>query len=279
MNTHADPAIHGTCSALAGRRVLVPRDGRWGVQVAENLTAHGATPVIAPVIDFEPAPDAAALEQALEQLAAGTFDWVTVTSATTVRVLRAHAAKIPETTRIAAVGTATAAALAEARYRVDLMPPEDHTARGLVASFGALHAHPGLGRVLVLDSALAGPTLVDGLAALGADVTRVHAYCTIPVELTPEVRTALALGDIDAILVTSGSVAVQIITQVPDLSADVVRVSIGDRTTEAAEAAGLAITIEAPIRHAESMIEALETHYSQTTPGLVVPDHGGEDTP
>ncbi|RLP76800.1 uroporphyrinogen-III synthase [Mycetocola tolaasinivorans] len=267
----------GVPAALGGRRVLVPRDGRWGVFVAESLAAHGARAVIAPVIDFEPAPDAAALEAALEALARGEFDWVTVTSATTVRVLRAHAAVIPAGTRVAAVGIATAAALEEARYGVNLVPPEDHTARGMVACFG----EPGvsLGRVLVLDSALAGPTLVDGLTALGADVTRVHAYRTIPVDLSPEVRTALARGDIAAILVTSGSVAAQFITQVPDLAASVVRVSIGDRTTEAAEALGLAITCEAPIRSVEGMITALETYYEVVHPDSAALDCGGEDTP
>ena len=56
------------------------------------------------------------------ELAAGGFDWLTVTSATTVDVLSSYDAVIPETTKVAAVGETTAAALAAAGYHVDFVP-------------------------------------------------------------------------------------------------------------------------------------------------------------
>ena len=80
---------------LAGWRVLVPRGGPWGDGVAATLRHQGATPVVAPLINFAPTNDQATLDQALADLEAGAFDWLTVTSATTVDVLFAHRATIP----------------------------------------------------------------------------------------------------------------------------------------------------------------------------------------
>ena len=82
---------------LAGWRVLVPRGGPWGDGVAASLRAQGAIPVVAPLINVGPTTDQAALDTALEQLAAGAFDWLTITSATTFDVLFAHGD--PETVR------------------------------------------------------------------------------------------------------------------------------------------------------------------------------------
>ncbi|HZJ39593.1 MAG TPA: uroporphyrinogen-III synthase, partial [Demequina sp.] len=72
---------------LAGWRVLVPRGGPWGDQVAASLRAKGAVPIVAPMINFAATDDAPALNEALTRLAAGEFDWMTITSATTVDVL------------------------------------------------------------------------------------------------------------------------------------------------------------------------------------------------
>ena len=68
---------------LDGWRILVPRGGPWGDGVAASLRRQGATPVIAPLINFAPTNDQDTLEQSLADLAAGAFDWLTVTSATT----------------------------------------------------------------------------------------------------------------------------------------------------------------------------------------------------
>jgi len=92
--------------------VLVPRGGKWGDDVAATLRESGAIPVIAPLINFASADDAPALAEALDRLQAGAFDWVVVTSATTVDVLAGQEVRIPPGTRIAAVGETTAAALA-----------------------------------------------------------------------------------------------------------------------------------------------------------------------
>ena len=91
---------------LGGWRVLVPRGGKWGDGVAATLRTFGAIPVIAPMINFASADDGAALANALHELKDGQFDWLVVTSATTVDVLMGHRVKLPGGTRVAAVAVA-----------------------------------------------------------------------------------------------------------------------------------------------------------------------------
>src|SRR5688500_7651370 len=77
----SSPMIHAPQQSpkpLAGWRVLVPRGGPWGDGVAANLRHQGATPVVAPLINFAPTNDQAALDAALADLASGSFDWLTV---------------------------------------------------------------------------------------------------------------------------------------------------------------------------------------------------------
>jgi len=103
---------------LAGWRVLVPRGGKWGDSVAATLRGQGAVPVIAPLINFASTDDPTSLANALHELQDGQFAWLVVTSATTVDVLNAQRVKVPDGTRIAAVGETTAAALQLAGHRV-----------------------------------------------------------------------------------------------------------------------------------------------------------------
>ena len=108
-----------------------------------------------PMINFAPTDDAPALEAALADLAAGEFDWMTVTSATTVDVLSAQRAVVPASTRVAAVGETTAAALVAAGYKVDLVPSEDNSARGLLEEWETATAGVVPLRVLTLRSEIA----------------------------------------------------------------------------------------------------------------------------
>ena len=152
---------------LVGWRVLVPRGGPWGDQVAANLRAKGAHPIVAPMINFAATDDAPALDAALTRLAAGGFDWMTITSATTVDVLSSHRAVVAPGTRIAAVGETTAAALVAAGYHVDIVPSEDNSARGLLEEWEAATAGVIPLRVLTLRSEIAKPLLSEGLRRAG----------------------------------------------------------------------------------------------------------------
>ncbi|MGW9112608.1 uroporphyrinogen-III synthase [Microbacterium sp. NPDC055683] len=244
-----------TGKPLAGWRVLVPRGGPWGDSVAARLRSDGAVPVIAPLINFAPTEDLAALEQALRELADGAFDWLTITSATTVDVLYSYGAKIPDGTKVAAVGETTATALQAVGYRVDLVPDTDNSAAGLARQLLALEPEPR--RILTLRSEIAKPVLTDALISAGHDVHSIVAYRTVGVPATERAHRDVLNGRINAILVTSGSVAQQVREQFPDIPDETVIAAIGPRTARDADAVGLPIQLVAPKQTIESLIVSL----------------------
>ncbi len=243
-----------TSKPLAGWRVLVPRGGKWGDGVAATLRGYGAIPVIAPLINFASADNAEALSGALGRLSAGNFDWLVITSATTVDVLVSQGTVVPSSTRIAAVGETTAAALTLAGYPVDYVPVADNSARGLIKEWPE---NAGSGRVLIPHSDIAEPTIVAGLADLGMDVEYVAAYRTVGVPVADQVKDDVASGKVRAILVTSGSVARQIAAQLAPLPTGTIVACIGPRTAFDARGAGLTVHLIAESRSADSLVEAL----------------------
>jgi len=166
---------------LGGVRVLVTRSPERSAALVEALAAAGAEPVLLPLIDFERAPDQHMLDVACDALAAAAFDWLVVSSATTVHVLMEKAAErglrlgqlVPPGTRIAAVGPATRRLLEAGGLTVALTPPGEQSAAGLLAVW------PGGGRILLPQADIAAGTLSEGLAAAGGTVTAVTAYRTV----------------------------------------------------------------------------------------------------
>lgn len=247
---------------LGGIRVLVPRGGPWGDSVAAALRTKGATPVIAPMTNFIPAPDTEDLTSALAELAAGAFDWVTLTSATTVDVLTAYRATIPPTTRIAAVGETTASALAAIGYTADLTPGEQNTARGLLEAWESATGGVVPLRVLTLRSQVAVPILTDGLIRIGHDVRSVVAYRTVGVPVEDEIVEQLRNGKFNAVLVTSGSVAEEIASQLGAIPEDTFVLALGPRTATDARHAGVRVDATTPDGAIPTLVEALTSTFA-----------------
>lgn len=245
---------------LAGWRVLVPRGGKWGDGVSATLRSFGAVPVIAPLINFASSADPEALNASLGRLQDGQFDWVVITSATTVDVLVAHSTTIPRQTRVAAVGETTSAALQLAGYHVDFVPEKDNSARGLIKEWPEASVK---GTVLIPHSDIAEPTIVAGLAERGFEVEYVAAYRTVGVPVAEHVITDVASGRINAVLVTSGSVARQVAAQLAPLPEPTVVACIGPRTAFDARDAGLTVHVIAETRSSEALVEALVEHARQ----------------
>ncbi len=222
--------------------------------MAARLREFGGIPVIAPMLNFASSEDPAALANALHKLQDGQFDWLVLTSSTTVDVLVSQGTRIPDNTRVAAVGETTAAALMFAGYRVDFVPTSDNSARGLVKEWPASEIR---GRVLVPQSDVAEPTLVAGLSKLGFIAEFVTAYRTVGVPVSPDVAADVASGRIGALLITSGSVARQVATQLTPLPEGTIIVCIGPRTAFDTRAAGLPVHAIAEERTSESLIDAL----------------------
>ncbi|MDQ0825066.1 uroporphyrinogen-III synthase [Arthrobacter sp. B2I5] len=185
---------------LAGARVLVTRSPERSGALMEALGEAGASPVLLPLIDFEQAADQHALDVACDALAAGAFDWLVVSSATTVHVLMDKAAErglglarlVPSTTRVAAIGPATQRLLESGGLAVALAPAGEQSAAGL------LEVWPGGGRILLPQADIAAGTLAEGLTAAGSTVTAVTAYRTVDYPAAAERRLAVQPEDGDA---------------------------------------------------------------------------------
>lgn len=242
---------------LATWRVLVPRGGAYGEVVAATLRSYGASPVVAPMVNFASPEDVPALTAALDRLHAGKYDWLAVTSAAVVDVLVSQRITIPSSTRIAAVGETANTALTLAGYRVEFAPEADKSMRGLLKEWPESET---AGRVLVPQSDLSEPHLLAELAEVGLDVEFVTAYRTVGVPVSDKVAADVAQGRIGAVLVSSGSVARQVQAQLAPLPEATVVACIGPRTAFDARAAGLTVHVIAESRTADSLVEGLVEH-------------------
>ncbi|UUL77707.1 uroporphyrinogen-III synthase [Pseudarthrobacter sp. Fe7] len=190
----------GSDEPLGGARVLVTRSPERSRALVEALSAAGARPVLLPLIDFERAPDQHALDVACDALSAGAFDWLVISSVTTVHVLMEKAAErglgldrmVPSATRIAAIGPATRSLLESGGLDVALTPSGEQSAAGLLTVWS------GSGRILLPQADIAAGTLAAGLAAAGGTVTAVTAYRTVDYPAAAERRLAVQAEDDDA---------------------------------------------------------------------------------
>ncbi|UCR88178.1 uroporphyrinogen-III synthase [Mycetocola spongiae] len=242
---------------LAGWRILVPRGGPWGDGVAAELRSRGATPVIAPMVNFAPTDDPEALASALEALQQGAFDWLTLTSATTVDVLYSQGVKIPAHTKIAAVGETTAAAAQAAGFTVNLVPEQDNSASGMVRELAEREPEPR--RFLTLRAEDAKPVLTRGLIAAGHDVLSVMAFRTVGEPVSEKVVADVHSGRINALLVTSGSIAEQVVKQFGAIPQSTLVAAIGPRTAKDAAAVGLEVHLVARHQTVTALLDAVVT--------------------
>ncbi|WP_062466732.1 uroporphyrinogen-III synthase [Demequina maris] len=233
--------------SLAGRRLLVPVTAER-TAFADDLVAEGALVTPVAFIAIAGPEDPAALESATLAWLDGAYAWMAVTSRNAVlamdRIARVHGRSLGEpqpASRVATVGEATRGVCAAVDLTVDLVPAARHDARGIVAD---LPEGPGegSGRVLVPLGNLASPVLERGLARKGWSVDTVEAYRTVDGPGPDDAAVAaVADGGLDAVLLTSGSVAERFAAACPAVAPTTRIVAIG-RTTEAgARAAGLRV--------------------------------------
>ncbi len=267
---------------LAGRRVLVPVAAGRERALVSHLDALGAEVHAAVLAEIAPAADPAPVTDALDRLAAGGFAWLAVTSSHAVDALaaaapgplvelvRAGRTAAPNSTRIAAVGPATARALAAIGIGADLVPTRERSARGLLAAWpdppavapgaatpaAAPEAAPGRA-VLLAQGDLAEPTLAAGLTERGWQPTAVVVYRNLPgPPLDADLRADLAAGAFDAVLLTSGSVAERLLAQVAPAPGTAF-VALGPRTAEVLAGLGIVVTTTSERPDGESVALAV----------------------
>ena len=111
--------------------------------------------------------------------------------------------------------------------------------------------------ILTLRSEIAKPVLTKRLIAAGHDVRSVVAYRTVGVPVTERIARDVANGRINAILVTSGSVAQQVREQFPEIPDGTLVAAIGPRTAKDARKAGLSVDVVAPHQTVDALIAAV----------------------
>jgi uroporphyrinogen III methyltransferase/synthase len=214
-----------------------------------------------PTIAFGPPDDFSALDRALAT--AGAFDWAVFASPTSVEYVLGRLgdlggdARSFAGVRIAAVGPATAKALARRGLLADLTSPVA-TTPGLLEAL----ASEGLtgARLLLPRTDIADDALPEGLERLGASVERVTAYRTSPPPgLEDAARVALARG-LDLVCYSSSSTVNNLVASLGTEAgglASVPSACIGPATADAARTAGLVVAVEAREHTIPGLIDAI----------------------
>lgn len=245
---------------LFGRRIVVTRARAQASELAARLRALGADVLEAPSIRIEPL-DARPLLERLGHLA--EYQWIVFTSVNTVDIvwqaLRSAGldARAVARTKIAAIGAATAEALAEHGLVADVLP-ERSVAEGLADALKARDDVKGA-RVLYPSAEGARDALPRALGEMGASVDRVLVYRSVPDERgAARVREAIASGRADLVTFTSASTVTHFVDAVGADAARRVRgASIGSITSDAARAAGVEVIAEAHAPSVDALVAAI----------------------
>lgn len=251
---------------LGGRRILVTRAIHQMGKLSQMLRRAGAIPVEVPVLEILPPDSYDDLDRALRQLSG--YDWLIFTSANTVRALVDRAAKlsvrleVPDRTKAAAIGDATAKAAAEAGLNVELVP-QPYRAESLLS---ALEGRMEGRRFLLARAAVARDILPDELRRAGARVDVVEAYRNgIPASAGEQLDAALS-ARIDAAAFTSSS-SVTHLKQVANAAkrmwpfADAAAVSIGPITSRTLVEEGWPPAAEAKVADVRGLVAALAEYF------------------
>ena len=191
-------------------RVVVTRSSDDADALARSLEDIGVEVIRLPTIAIEYPDDLAdAATDAVDALTRGAYEWVLFSSRPGVTALRrsfsrrgAVARGALSSTRIAAVGAATVAAIERDFDRVADLVPTRFTGHDLVACFGE-----GPGRVLLPRPVDAPRSVIDELATAGWDAHELPLYRTVRGAPTAESTARVKAGDFDLVTFTSGSTA------------------------------------------------------------------------
>jgi uroporphyrinogen-III synthase len=206
-----------------GLKVLV-LESRRAREMGTLVTTYGGEPLVAPSmreVPLESNEDAIAFAGGLER---GAFDLVVLLTGVGTRALLAVVEHVRGTreplvaalrnVRIAARGPKPAAVLRELGIAPWIVAPEPNTWRELLAAMDAKGPDLSGLRVAVQEYGASNPDLLSGLAARGAQVTRVPVYqWALPEDLEP-LRTAVRsveAGEVQVVLFTTATQVVHLL--------------------------------------------------------------------
>jgi uroporphyrinogen III methyltransferase/synthase len=239
---------------LFGRRVVVTRAADQAGALSKLLTQAGAEAIELPVISLEPTEDATAL------LRLSFYDWLVFTSVNGVRYFVEHMERLGVDIRrwpprVAAIGPATAEAIARLHVKVDAIP-ESFVAEGLAAAFEQFEM---TGRKVLVARAAEGRDVVpEALRQRGARVDVVDIYRNVvPPDAPGRAREVFAHKP-DWVTFTSSSTVKNLLSMIDRPTLDGVRLaSIGPATSETMRKHGLIVDAEAEPHTMEGLVRAM----------------------
>ncbi|MBI5040640.1 MAG: uroporphyrinogen-III synthase [Gammaproteobacteria bacterium] len=254
---------------LSGRGILVTRPAHQANALCALIETAGGRALRFPVLDIHPIADLAAVQAGLARLTRpGEYDLAIFVSANAVQyTLAALTPRAwPIAVKIAAIGAATARALAAQGLRVDVAPARDFTSEALLAlpEFQSVQNQ----RILILRGAGGRETLRDVLSARGAQVDYLDVYrrdtATTDASVLLEHWRA---GAIDAVLIASTESLQKLLAIIGTLGTALLSATpliVGNaRTRELARSLGLAgpLVVARDATDA-AMVDALCAHFA-----------------
>lgn len=244
------------------RPILVTRPPGQADDLCRLLWAHGIPSVSVPTVAIDTTSTAADLDAMLEHL--DDAAWLVLTSANGARAvvarMEATGRRLPTGVRVAAVGPATAGALARASVPVAHVPE----------AFLTVAIADGLGdvrdrRVVLASADVASPGLSECLRQRGAKVEEVVAYRTIegPAGSRDQLHRILHT-DLSGIAFTSGSTVRGVMRLASPIDRNRARsvpaYCIGPVTASAARQFGFDIAAVAARHTAAGLADAIASH-------------------
>jgi uroporphyrinogen III methyltransferase / synthase len=220
--------------------VLVTRPAGAGDPLVAELEAHGYRVSAVPTVATRPVP--------VEWPDLADYEWIVLTSATGVSLVP----RIVDGPRWAVVGESTARALRERGVEADFIPTEASS-----EALGDSLPDARGSRVLVVRASLAGADLPAVLRARGAIVDELTVYETLegPDESFAGLAYALSQPDLAAAVFASGS-AIRGYLKLGGRT-NLAAITIGPRTTVAAQEAGFGVVIEAATPTVRGLVTAV----------------------
>jgi uroporphyrinogen III methyltransferase/synthase len=249
---------------LFGQRILVTRPDVEARLAAASLEARGAEALVAPMVAIRPVANPSKLDDAIDRLA--TFDWLVFTSSNGVRhfidrlKIRGRDLRALGNLRLAAIGPATAQALAGFHLTADVIPDEFRSEALAEALVPAVRG----GRVLLARADRGRTLLKDELVRVAA-VEQVAVYENADIEaLTPDVEARLAEGSIDWVTLTSSAITDRLARLIPpEAQSRIARgqirlASISPVTSATAAKHGWRVAVEAHPFTWDGLVSAIE---------------------
>ena len=241
---------------LFGRRIVVTRATQHAPALSDKLRELGADVMEMPATQIARL-DLAPLRAAIDRIS--DYQWLIFTSQNAVAIFweqllgRGKDARALAGLRIAAVGPATAGALLERGITVDVIP-QRFVAESLLEMLSA-RSDVAKSKVLYVTAEGAREILPAGLEEIGADLTLIDAYRSIPDgEGAEKLVRAVEAGTVDLATFTSASAVRGYIAAVgEEVALKVPAASIGVQTSNALREAGIEVKAEAR----ESTIDGL----------------------